>query len=125
MVAVKAQKSAEALFRLMPNKSCPHYGIRKVLDSVVHSVLLFAAPNHVAKGSGLQQKEEKLELAQRRVAPDCLQSGYLWVTAHQDPSSVRTSRKVIRNSGGRRLLCQISGRKSGPRTLVKQCGQQD
>lgn len=42
MVAVKAQKSAAALSTLMPNKGGPCSSIRKVLGSVVRSVLLYA-----------------------------------------------------------------------------------
>lgn len=43
IVAVKAQKSAAALCELMPDKGSRRSGIRKVLSSVVHFVLLNTA----------------------------------------------------------------------------------
>lgn len=64
MVAVEAQKSAAALYRLMPNKG---YSIRKVLRSVVHSLLLYATPIW-QKAMVYKKNRKKLEHAERKVA---------------------------------------------------------
>lgn len=62
MVAVQAQKSAAALCRLMPNKG---YSIRKVLRSVVHSLLLYATPIW-QKAMVYKKSRKKLEHAEEK-----------------------------------------------------------
>lgn len=42
MVAIKVQKSTMDLWKLILNNGGPRYGIRKVFDPVVQSVLLYA-----------------------------------------------------------------------------------
>lgn len=42
MVAIKVQKSTMDLWRLKLNNGGPRYGIRKVFDSAVQSILLYA-----------------------------------------------------------------------------------
>lgn len=67
MVAVKAQKSATALCRLMPNIGGPRSSARRVLGSVVHSVLLYAVPIWQRELT-YKKSRKKLEQVQRRVS---------------------------------------------------------
>lgn len=42
MIAIKVQKSTMYLWRLILNNGGPRYGIRKVFDPAVQSVLMYA-----------------------------------------------------------------------------------
>ncbi|XP_046662709.1 uncharacterized protein LOC124355591 [Homalodisca vitripennis] len=67
MVTAKAQKASVALSRLMPNKGGPRSSVRKVLGSVAHSVMLYAAPIW-QRAMDHNQSRKKQEQTQRRVA---------------------------------------------------------
>uniref|UniRef100_A0A2S2QP02 Retrovirus-related Pol polyprotein from type-1 retrotransposable element R1 2 n=1 Tax=Sipha flava TaxID=143950 RepID=A0A2S2QP02_9HEMI len=64
--AAKAEKTAAALTRILPNVGGPRQRIRKILSSVVHSQLLYAAP--VWSGSLVHEHYVKmLERPQRTI----------------------------------------------------------
>ncbi|XP_039761298.1 uncharacterized protein LOC120634631 [Pararge aegeria] len=66
-VAKKAQKLTDALHRLMPTKGGPRASKRRVLASVAHSVILYAAP--IFEGAmKIELYRKKLEAVQRRMA---------------------------------------------------------
>ncbi|KAJ8910377.1 hypothetical protein NQ315_012824 [Exocentrus adspersus] len=63
----KAEKSASALTRLMPNIGGAHMAKRKLLAEVVHSTVLYAAPTW-AKAVVMRKYKEKLIGCQRKMA---------------------------------------------------------
>ncbi|KAL4108057.1 hypothetical protein QTP88_018314 [Uroleucon formosanum] len=71
-VARKAQKVMQALGRLMPNVGGPKESKRKLLASVVHSVILYGAPIWGPSLEYSRQRTDKLLTVQRRAMLRCI-----------------------------------------------------
>jgi len=72
ITADKAHRILQALSRLMPNIGGPKEARRRLLASVIHSVMLYGAPVWGPSLNYSKQRIEKLQWVQRRVALRCI-----------------------------------------------------